>query len=123
MPTSRHVLIVDDDAPILDALQTLLEDEGFVVSTATNGRDALTAVQGGLRPDIILLDVMMPVMDGWSFWRATRDLPEVARIPVVVVSADRDITGKAAAAGVPAALAKPFDIDDLLKVIDHFARP
>ena len=84
-----HVLIVEDDATIRDGLAELLELEGFRVSRAANGRESLSQLNVGLRPDVIVLDLVMPVMDGLRFLKAMRDSPH-AGIPVLVMTAVGD---------------------------------
>jgi len=84
---SDPIMLVDDDNDHRKTLAEALEQEGFVVSQADNGRVALDALQGGARPALILLDMVMPVMDGWRFREAQRADPTLAHIPVVVLSA------------------------------------
>jgi CheY-like chemotaxis protein len=81
------VLIVDDDQAILDGLGELLENEGYRVATATDGRDALQQLRSGLRPCVILLDLMMPGMDGWDFRHEQMKDDDLRDIPVVVITA------------------------------------
>jgi CheY-like chemotaxis protein len=85
--TATKVLLVDDDFGILDGLSDFLEREGFLVATASNGLDALNRLRFGLRVDAIVLDVMMPMMDGWDFRAAQLADPSLRDIPVVVISA------------------------------------
>ena len=117
MPAREHVLVVDDDPSIVDVVQALLQDEDYDVSVAFNGKEALEAVSSGLKPDIILLDIMMPILDGWGFWQATRSLDTLSQVPIVIVSADSSMPDKATEAEVPAYLHKPFDVEDLLLTI------
>ena len=84
---ARRLLLVDDDGAIRDALDEALQEEGFDVVTAANGREALQVLKSGPRPDAILLDLMMPVMDGWDFRHEQLRDPALRQIPVVVVSA------------------------------------
>ena len=84
---NRHVLIVDDDAGIRTALRDLLETEGYLVSEAANGLAALGRLRSGLRPGVILLDLMMPVMDGWDLRTEQLRDPELSQIPIVVITA------------------------------------
>ena len=110
------VLVVDDDPDILEALSEILEAEGFSILRARNGREALER----LRPDppqLILLDLMMPVMDGWEFAQRLRQLPDVADIPIIVLSADRNVGNKAQELGAAGHLAKPFELNDLLDLV------
>lgn len=81
------VLIVDDDNAVLDGLGELLESEGYSVSRATDGRDALRQLRTGLHPCVILLDLMMPGMDGWDFRQEQVRDPDLRDIPVVVITA------------------------------------
>ena len=67
MSSRDHVLVVDDDPSVVHVVQTLLEDEDYDVSVAFNGKEALEAILSGLSPDLIILDVMMPILDGWGF--------------------------------------------------------
>lgn len=83
----RAVLVVEDDLAIRQSLGEGLEEEGFDVWTAANGAEALALLRGGVRPSAILLDLMMPVMDGWLFRQQQLDDPILRDIPVVVMSA------------------------------------
>jgi CheY-like chemotaxis protein len=105
------VLVVDDDPDILEAICDILEVEDYRVAKARNGLEALERVDAE-RPDAILLDLMMPVMDGVTFAQALRDRP-ARDVPIVVISADGN-PQRAASVGARAYLAKPFDIDTLL---------
>ncbi len=81
------VLLVEDDLPIRDSLGEALAEEGFDVSTAGNGAEALERLRSGRRPSVIVLDLMMPVMDGWDFRQHQLGDPALKDIPVVIVSA------------------------------------
>ena len=83
----QTVLIVDDDRAILSGLSELLEGEGYAVATATDGLEALAQLRAGLRPCVILLDLMMPVMDGWDFRYEQLKDPDLKDLPIVVVTA------------------------------------
>jgi DNA-binding response OmpR family regulator len=107
------VLVVDDDPDILDALAEILEVEGYEVQRARNGREALQRLEQGL-PDLVLLDLMMPVMDGWEF---ARSLAPGARPPIIVLSADRNVSVKAKEIGALGWLAKPFELTELLAAV------
>jgi CheY-like chemotaxis protein len=113
------VLVVDDDPDILDAICDILEGEGYRVSRARHGLEALDRVHEE-RPGVILLDLMMPVMDGLAFAQALRQRRVDDRIPIVVISADGN-PQKAAAVGAQGYLAKPFDIDALLAQVAQMA--
>lgn len=113
-----YVLVIDDDVAIREALEAVLEDEGYAVQSAANGREALALLRTGEgQPTVILLDLMMPVVNGWEFRAAQQGDPSLAPIPVVVLSADRDVAAKAAALQVSGYLAKPINLDVLLDVV------
>ncbi len=109
---SPLVLVVDDDPDILDAICDILEAEGYRVARARHGLEALERVDTE-RPAVILLDLMMPVMDGVAFAQALRTRPASVPPPILVISADGN-PQRAAAVGAQGYLAKPFDIDALL---------
>jgi two-component system, chemotaxis family, chemotaxis protein CheY len=110
--THPLVLVVDDDPDILDAICDTLEVEQYRVARARNGLEALERVEAE-RPAVILLDLMMPVMDGVTFARALHARPAVKDVPILVISADGN-PARAASVGARGYLAKPFDIDTLL---------
>jgi CheY-like chemotaxis protein len=85
--TPRRLLLVEDEAAIRESLKEALQDEGFEVVVGANGREALDILRHGLHPSAILLDVMMPVMDGWDFRHEQLSDPSLRDIPVLVVSA------------------------------------
>ena len=84
---TNSVLIVDDDTDVRAALKELFETEGYTVVLAANGRAALNRLRGGLRPSVVLLDLMMPVMDGWDFRTQQRQDPALKDIPVFILTA------------------------------------
>ena len=109
-------MVVEDDEGIRDALCDLLESEGFDVASAVHGRDALEKLRGpSERPDVILLDLMMPVMDGWAFRSEQQRDPALADIPVVVITASRQ--ADLASLRPRAFLKKPIDFDELLRAL------
>ncbi|NVI99534.1 response regulator [Myxococcus sp. SDU36] len=117
------VLVVDDDPDILEALSEILEAEGFEIRRARNGKEALDRLEPE-PPNLILLDLMMPVMDGWEFAQRMRQKPpEVARIPLIVLSADRNVGSKASDIGAVGHLAKPFELNDLLDMVRRSLNP
>jgi CheY-like chemotaxis protein len=113
--THPLVLVVDDDPDILDAICDILEGEGYRVARARHGVEALERVEAE-PPAIILLDLMMPVMDGLAFAQALRERPGKEGIPIVVISADGN-PQRAASVAAAGYLAKPFDIDALLSQV------
>ena len=115
------ILIVDDDYNIRDALTQILEDEGYYVSSATNGLDAITQLRNNSDlPCLILLDLSMPIMNGWEFRDVQQQDPALARIPVVVLSADRSAQHKAASIHANGYLQKPVDITILIDTVEHY---
>jgi two-component system chemotaxis response regulator CheY len=112
---SKCVLVVDDDDAIREMIGEVLQTVGYRVETAANGLQALAKV-GTTRPDAILLDLMMPVMDGWTFLQECRANPLCGGRPVAVMSAHRDAQN-ASALGVNSILSKPFDVDVLLDTV------
>jgi CheY-like chemotaxis protein len=112
----RRVLVVDDDADIRETVSLILEDEGYEVQSAGDGAAALAVLRAGPAPDVILLDLMMPIMNGWQFREEQQRDTELARIPVVVLSADSNLRDKAGFFG-GTYLAKPVNIEALLQTI------
>ncbi len=112
------ILVVDDDPDILEATTLLLESEGYGVVTAREGQEALEKLASGLRPALILLDLMMPGMNGFDFYGRLRQLPgPEARLPVIVVSATREAQRHAVAMGANDCLPKPYELQALLDKI------
>lgn len=114
----QRILIADDDPDVRESLRLLLEMQGYVVDEARNGREALLRLNITAPPSLIVLDLMMPVMDGWQFRRAQLENPVLASVPVVVISAvpaHLQRTNELAALRV---FAKPFDYDALLEEVD-----
>ncbi len=114
------VLVVDDDPFIVDFIETALEDEGYLVLAAVNG-GALKAAHD-LRPDVILLDIMMPGMDGVEVSRRLRDDPVTAGIPIVVMSAQDRLRTTSSLMPVDDRLPKPFDLDHLYAMVARWAQ-
>jgi CheY-like chemotaxis protein len=116
------VLIVEDDEDLREMMAQLLTLEGFQAATAANGREALDYLHHhSIVPDVILLDLMMPVMDGWEFRRRQKADPAIAPVPVIVLSA----LDQARALNVDATafLKKPLDFDRLLSLVRSHCRP
>src|SRR3712207_3813658 len=106
-----HVLVVDDDDAIREVVQEILEGEGYRVSTAADGREALDRI-AQVSPALVLLDMRMPVLSGWDVARELRD--RRVDVPVVVMTAAQDARAWAREISAAGYLAKPFDIGDLL---------
>ncbi len=112
------VLVVDDEQTVLDGLGELLESEGYKVATATDGQDALDQLRTGLRPCAILLDLMMPGMDGWDFRHEQALDPDLSDIPVVIITAvGFSETSVKAQFGDIEFVPKPVPVDALLAAV------
>lgn len=116
----RHILVVEDERDLLESVVEALEEKGYSTAAAQDGLQALAYLDGSARkPSLIVLDLMMPHMNGAEFRQAQLARPEVASIPVVVVSADAHHLKDRFASLAPAGfLRKPFEIAALLEVID-----
>lgn len=110
-----NILIVEDDPDILSSLAEVLREEQFDVETAANGYQALSRLESHM-PDLILLDLMMPLMDGWKFLEVARQRFPAMRAPVVLLSAVHDLPTEAERLGVAASLPKPFDLEDVARI-------
>jgi DNA-binding response OmpR family regulator len=122
MSQEVRVLVVDDDPDVREVVATVLGDDGYEVDTASDGAEALRKV-GEHAPDAVILDAMMPVMDGYEFLKLWRTRPVEERAPVLVVSAVRDWR-TALESGAQGYLSKPFDLDSLeaaLRTVLHAA--
>ena len=116
----RRVLVVEDDTSIRDTLELALTMQGYEVATAANGREAMALLRRW-RPDLIVLDLMMPVMDGWNF-RAEQRRAGYDDVPVLVLTASRNAADSKDALGAAERLQKPFDLRHLLDTISRLAQ-
>ena len=112
-----RVLVIEDDAALLEAVVVFLESEGFPAVPATNGREALAHLRAGGTFCLILLDLFMPEMDGWAFRAEQLRDPNLGSIPVVVISADSSVDVNGKRLGAVASLRKPIDFDLLLNEV------
>ena len=121
---SREVLVVEDDNDLRESLSQALRDNGFSVVSANNGQQALEALEAGARPSVILLDLMMPILNGWELRDALRDDPRFAEIPQLVISAYMDEAEQHVLA-LPAddCIRKPFHIRILIEAIERHCAP
>jgi CheY-like chemotaxis protein len=122
MSTGDRILVVDDDDDIREVMKELLVAEGFQVDVAKDGMDALGKLEVEASPPLILLDMMMPRMDGETFLKVLRGKPALAKASVVVISgngAAREKAGHFQAAGC---LVKPFELDELLELVHRIPR-
>jgi len=117
------VLLVEDDLDIAEAILDVLMDEGYEVAHATNGREALELLHTQPRPAVILLDLMMPEMDGPQFRAEQLRDPALSSIPVVVLSADRLVAQKAKELGVWGYVTKPLQPDQLVSIVEQSTHP
>jgi CheY-like chemotaxis protein len=118
-PARPTVLVVDDDLEIRESIADLLREEGYDAIVAGHGREALELIRGGTPPSLIVLDLMMPVMDGWQFMEERARDPALKTIPVVVVSATPETLQPP---NTSAFLKKPMRANDLLEVIARECR-
>lgn len=119
MSDTRRVLVVGDDPGIRSVISEALVEEGWEVRSVGDGRQALGVLRAW-RPDAILLDLMMPVMDGWKFREVQRGMPDgLGDVPLIVLSAAREAAAHADALGAAVVLPKPFDLDGVIEAIDR----
>jgi CheY-like chemotaxis protein len=122
---TQSILVVEDDEDIREGIADALRDQGYAVTTATNGAEALDQLKRAASepPSLILLDLMMPVMNGWELCQAMQDDGALASIPVVVLSGDAHAQQKTAALRVQDAIAKPISLAKLLEVAERYCAP
>lgn len=119
----KNILVIDDDDAIRESLCELLDSEGFHVTSATNGQTALSHLNSDIRlPDLILVDLMMPVMDGIQFCKEKELIQRISHIPVVIMSADGQIKAKQENSGAIGHLRKPADIDVIIETVKRFCK-
>lgn len=116
-PTNNLIVLIEDDRDIRVSLMQLLEFEGYRVLTAENGKDGLTLLKKNPTPKLIILDLMMPVMNGWQFLEAKKENPELAPLPVLVITAISD--GIKPSQGIDV-MKKPVEVEALLKIINKY---
>jgi CheY-like chemotaxis protein len=119
MGSEHRILVVEDDTATRVAMTMVLQGTGYTVTEAGNGQEALDQLRVAPPPCLILLDLMMPVMDGWQFRARQRQDPTLAAIPVVVISADGGVQQKARALGAAGFLQKPIEVDELLDTVQR----
>ena len=115
------VLIVDDDEDIREILTELLLAEGYEVATSANGREALEYLRSHVPPAVVVLDIMMPVMDGWAFLAERAADASLSSIPVIIASANLDLIQRSELQ-LYDRLPKPFDTSRLLKIVAKWVR-
>lgn len=121
-PPVKHILVVEDDRDILDALVDLLSDEGYFVSTAENGQEALDFLHESTDlPSLILLDLMMPIKDGRQFRLEQKLDLRLCKIPVILMSADGRVEGRKAEYAVEHHIRKPADVATILDMVSKLS--
>lgn len=117
----KRILVVEDDTSIRELLVELLESEGYDVSSAVNGLEGLKVLQTKSKPDLILIDLMMPVMDGYTFRSEQLKNTDWSKIPTVVMSAEANAKEKMKTYNITAFLSKPVELDTILKTVSRYA--
>ena len=120
-PMTKRILVVEDDTSIRELLVELLESEGYAVASAVNGLEGIKYLQTQGNPDLILIDLMMPVMDGYSFRTEQLKNTNWATIPTVVMSAEANAKEKMKNFNITAFLSKPVELDTILKTVARFS--
>ena len=120
MKRCDDVLVVDDDADMIEVIELVLQDAGYKTRSALNGQQALEAVASGGMPALIVLDMLMPVMNGWQFAQAFR-AKYGDEVPIVVATAAEHVRSRSDGIGAVGVLPKPFEVSDLLRVVARHA--
>lgn len=118
--TDRRVLLVEDDHALRQSLFEVIEEAGYRVDCAQNGSEALAVLDAGDKPCVILLDLMMPVMNGWEFRDEQARRANLSDIPVIVFTADGRAEMKAKILGAEAYLRKPIELPRLFDLLERF---
>lgn len=119
--SENRVMVVDDDDSLRDVIAEALREDGYSVQAVDNGQSALELVRSW-PPDLVILDLMMPYVDGAQFCAAIREMHTMASVPIIVVSAARSAAEVGAKLGASASLSKPFDLFELTERVDHLLR-
>jgi CheY-like chemotaxis protein len=122
-PSRGTILVVDDDRDVREGIADVLIDEGYVVAMASHGAEALAKMRNGPLPRLVLLDLMMPVLDGWGFRASQRADPALSHVPVILVTASGNCRGDDIRLGFDACLPKPIALDRLFQLVAaHLAK-
>jgi len=119
----RSVLIIEDNADVRDGLEVVLADEGYEVATAANGRQALNKLYAGLRPGLILMDLMMPVMNGFEFRQEQLSHPIFASIPLIAYSGITNPRETAAQLNATAYIHRPEEAHRIVALVNRYCLP
>jgi CheY-like chemotaxis protein len=114
---TKKILVIEDDISIRELLAELLESEGYAVISASNGAEGIKVLEAGHDPNLILVDLMMPIMDGYAFRIEQMKNPEWSKIPTVVMSAEANAKDKLKSYNVTAFLSKPVELDVILNTV------
>jgi CheY-like chemotaxis protein len=118
---AASVLVVDDDRTVCDLIRNILESRGYATALACNGKEALAYLKKSPRaPRLILLDLMMPEMNGWEFQRAQQQDPAICGIPVAIITGLPELDGKARDMGAVDVLCKPSKVEPLVALVSRF---
>jgi CheY-like chemotaxis protein len=118
--TGARILVVDDDNAIRETLRAILEDEGYTVAAASHGREALAHLRDGPPPALFIVDLVMPVMNGWELCAELARRPELARVPVLLVSANSHLDAPPVGLETVHVMKKPISFDRLLEYVERY---
>ncbi len=121
MKTHKKILIIEDNPDIAQVLSEVLSDCGHQIQTAVNGKDGLDHLFNHDKPDLIILDIFMPVIGGVEFMKRIQAIPEIAFIPIIGMSADAMVKQRCHAIGIKHFLRKPFELPDLMQILDEIS--
>jgi DNA-binding response OmpR family regulator len=121
--SAGDILLVEDDESLGSILAAVLQDQGYRVALAANGKEAIDYLLAGQRPRLILLNLVMPAMNGWKFHEQIKKAPELAKIPVIVLSGVGNLHRKAAAMGADESFAKPYNLKVLVDTVRTYCQP
>jgi len=117
---TKDVLVVEDEVYLCELIGDVIESEGHTVRKASNGLEALERMKER-KPQLVLLDLMMPIMDGWEFMEALRANPQWDGVPIVIITAIYDVKRTQEETGARAVITKPFDIDQITEIVRLYA--
>jgi CheY-like chemotaxis protein len=117
-----RILVVDDDNAIRETLRAILDDEGYRVTVARHGQEALEQIDAGLVPALCIVDLVMPVLNGWDLCAELSRRPALARVPVLLVSASSELDAALPAPETVELMKKPISFDRLLAYVDQHGR-
>jgi two-component system chemotaxis response regulator CheY len=121
--SAKTVMVIEDDRECLEAVTDVLRHHGYAVVPVKNGLEALRHLETNPPPDLILLDLMMPVMDGWQFLTEQKSRTSLARIPVALLSGERDLARRASELSLAGYIQKPVKLHELLSMVRKLSSP